>query len=73
MKHRRRSALRGRRLAVAALLAVALPATTVSPADAAASAARSGPRPAARPSAPSGGGDVIANLWEWNWRSVATE
>ena len=73
MKHRRPSALRGRRLAVAALLAVALPAVTISPADATPSAARSGAQPAAKTSPKSGGGDVIANLWEWNWRSVATE
>ena len=51
MKHRRPSALRGRRLAVAALLAVALPAATISPADATPSAPRSGAQPAATPDA----------------------
>ncbi|MEO3749149.1 alpha-amylase family protein [Streptomyces sp. B6B3] len=39
----------------------------------ASAAPETGPRPAATEPAALADGDVIANLWSWNWRSVAAE
>jgi alpha-amylase len=68
MKHLRTAPLRGRRplaaLASAALLAAGLSMTGPATAQAA---------PVARKAAPAPVRDVVANLWEWNWHSVAQE
>ncbi len=68
MKHLRPPRLPGRRtaaLAVVALLAATVPVAAAVTADASPTVHRGVHRPAVR--------DVTANLWEWNWRSVAHE
>ena len=68
MKHLRTSPLHGRRplaaLASVALLTAGLTITGVGTADAA---------PVVRKAGPATTRDVVANLWEWNWHSVAQE
>lgn len=64
-----RSAVAAAAAAMAALLGVAV----LQPASAAPSPAEQA-ETAAKPQAKAtGGGDVIANLWSWNWKSVAAE
>ncbi len=62
--------------ALAALLAVATGVVVTTAVTTAATAEPGGTRPVAAPRAADVGtpnGDVIANLWSWNWNSVAAE